>query len=67
MKDQGVVSKGTINGRKTWYDGKYYYQWDSKKDPLEKWDNKKKNHLGEFNAVTGEQSGKAVKRREWGK
>ncbi|MGG4196831.1 polymorphic toxin-type HINT domain-containing protein [Paenibacillus jamilae] len=67
MKDQGMVSKGTINGRKTWYDGKYYYQWDSKKGALEKWDNKKKNHLGEFNAVTGEQSGKAVKRREWGK
>ena len=42
MKDQGMVSKGTINKRKTWYDGKSYYQWDSQHGRLEMWDKKTK-------------------------
>ncbi|MEZ2661215.1 colicin E3/pyocin S6 family cytotoxin, partial [Aneurinibacillus aneurinilyticus] len=67
MKDNGLEFKGTINNRKTWFDGKYWWQWDSKKGALEKWDKKKKKHLGEFNAVTGEQSGPAVPGRKWGK
>ncbi|MEY9092560.1 polymorphic toxin-type HINT domain-containing protein [Paenibacillus sp. RC84] len=66
MRDQGMVSKGTINGRKTWFDGKNYYQWDSQHGRLEMWDKKQKNHLGEFDAVTGERTGDPIKSRRWG-
>uniref|UniRef100_UPI001FDF20D5 pre-toxin TG domain-containing protein n=1 Tax=Paenibacillus daejeonensis TaxID=135193 RepID=UPI001FDF20D5 len=66
MKDQGMASRGTINGRKTWYDGENYYQWDSQHGRLEKWDKKQKNHLGEFDPVTGEQTGNPIKKRRWG-
>ncbi|WP_374021039.1 polymorphic toxin-type HINT domain-containing protein [Paenibacillus thiaminolyticus] len=66
MKDQGMKSQGTINGRKTWFDGKNYYQWDSQHGRLEKWDKKQKNHLGEFDPVTGKQTGDPIKSRKWG-
>ncbi|MEC0226226.1 colicin E3/pyocin S6 family cytotoxin, partial [Paenibacillus alba] len=66
MKDQGMTSRGTINGRKTWFDGKNYFQWDSQHGRLEKWDKKQKNHLGEFDPVTGKQTGDPIKKREWG-
>ncbi len=56
MKDNGLVYKGVDNKRKTWFDGKNWYKWDSQHGKLEVWDKKKKNHLREIDPVTGEKT-----------
>jgi len=63
MIDNGMTSVKNSK-RKTWKsnDG-YYWQWDSQHGALEKWDSKKKKHLGEYNPVTGQQNKPGEKSR----
>ena len=65
MKDNGLVYKGVDNKRKTWFDGKDWYKWDSQHGKLEVWDKKKKNHLREIDPVTGEKTKDGVGKRNW--
>ncbi len=53
MKDNGLVYKGVDNKRKTWFDGKDWYKWDSQHGKLEVWDKKKKNHLEKLTLLQG--------------
>ena len=41
--------------RKRWEDKNYIYEWDSLHGRVEKYD-KRGNHLGEFDPITGEQT-----------
>ena len=41
--------------RKRWRDGDFIYEWDSFHGKVEKYD-KRGNHLGEFDPITGEKT-----------
>ncbi|SMN17493.1 hypothetical protein CRYPA_10 [uncultured Candidatus Thioglobus sp.] len=51
------------NGRDRYGDKKHTYEWDSKKGAFEKYRKSNGKHLGEFDHVTGKQTGKAVSKR----
>ncbi len=52
-----VKSRTPVQGggglRKRWEDQEYIYEWDSRHGSVEKYD-KRRNHLGGFDPVTGE-------------
>jgi hypothetical protein len=50
---------GVRGGRATWQDGKYILQWDYQHGAIEMY-NKQRQHLGEFDYQTGEQTKPAV-------
>ncbi|OBQ40152.1 MAG: colicin E3 [Aphanizomenon flos-aquae WA102] len=53
LVDKKTPVQGGSGLRKRWKDKKYIYEWDSRHGLVEKYD-KRGNHLGEFNPVTGE-------------
>lgn len=54
---------GTRGGRRTWEDKKYIYQWDAENGRVEKYNKKTKEHLGEYDHKTGEQTKPGKKNR----
>ncbi|MNW41259.1 tRNA3(Ser)-specific nuclease WapA precursor [compost metagenome] len=65
MTDQGM-KKVKNNKRATWVDGNgNYWQWDSKRGTLERWDKKQRNHLGEYDPVTGEKINDGIPSRRF--
>ncbi|GLH37475.1 S-type pyocin domain-containing protein [Pseudomonas moraviensis] len=64
-----VKSKSSVQGggkqRARWVDRKgRIYEWDYKSNAVEKYDKLGKTHLGEFNHLTGEQTGPADPKRK---
>jgi hypothetical protein len=51
------------NGRDRYEDKKNIYEWDSKKGAFEKYRKSNGKHLGEFDHITGKQTGKAISNR----
>ena len=51
------------NGRDRYENKKHIYEWDNKKGAFEKYRKSNGKHLGEFDHITGKQTGKAVKSR----
>jgi filamentous hemagglutinin family protein len=51
------------NGRARYGDKKHIYEWDSKKGAFEKYRKSDGKHLGEFDHITGKQTGKAASKR----
>jgi toxin YxiD len=63
MVNQGM-RKVKNRKRETWQsENGQYWQWDSLHGKLEKWDTRKKNHLGEFDPKNGKQTKHAEKSR----
>lgn len=50
--------------RDRWKDKNHIYEWDSKKGKVEVFNKTGKKHLGEFDSITGAQTGKAVPNRK---
>ncbi len=54
---------GVRNGRKTWCDSDYCYQWDSQHGTVEKYRRSNGSHVGEYDPETGDCTGGPIPRR----
>jgi hypothetical protein len=50
--------------RRRWTDKNHIYEWDSQHGKVEVYNKTGKKHLGEFDPVTGEQTGPAISTRK---
>jgi hypothetical protein len=57
--DPKTFVQGGGGMRKRWEDKRHVYEWDSKSGKVEKYSKATKEHLGEFNHITGEQTKRA--------